>query len=147
MTHRWVLVVGAAALAFAADTSQWGNLHELKKGDRIGVIQADMKRVEGRFESAGETSITLVAGQPVTLAKDNVVRVYHRPRWNRVTRAVVGAGIGAAAGAVTDGTLGTRYRNEGNGPDAGLITGLGAAAGAGVGAASGGGYRTVYQRR
>jgi len=141
------MVLAGTALAFAADTSQWSSLGELKKGDRIGVIQADMKRVEGRFESAGETSITLVVEQPVTLPKDNVVRVYRRPRWNRVTRTVVGARIGMAAGAVTDGTLGAYFRNESDGPDAGLITGIGAAAGAGIGAASGGGYRTVYQRR
>ena len=68
------MVLAGTALAFAADTSQWSSLGELKKGDRIGVIQADMKRVEGRFESAGETSITLVVEQPVTLPKDNVVR-------------------------------------------------------------------------
>ena len=141
------MVLATVPLALAADTSQWNNLRELKKGDRIGVIQADMKRVEGRFEIAGETSITLVGDQTVTLQKDNVARVYRRPRWNRLTRTLAGAGIGLAAGAVADGTLGAYFRNESDGSDAGLITGIGAAAGAGIGAASGGGYRTVYQRR
>jgi hypothetical protein len=148
MTHRLAAgILAAAALACAADTSQWSSLRELKKGDRIGVIQAGMKRVEGRFESSGETSITLVADQTVTLAKDDVVRVYRRPRLNRAVRAVLGAGIGAAAGGLVDGTFGTYLRNEGHGPEAGVITLIAAGAGAGVGAASGGGYRTVYQRR
>jgi len=141
------LVLAAASLVSAADTADWGNLRELKKGERIGVIRSDMKRIEGKFESATETAIVVMDDQPVTLSKESVVRVYRRPRMNRGIRTVVGAAIGTAAGAVVDGTLGAYMRNESSGPDAGLITGLGAAAGAGVGAASGGGYRTIYQRR
>jgi hypothetical protein len=133
--------------ALAADTAQWNNLRDLRKGDRIGVIQSDMKRVEGRFESATDSELIVLADQPVTLSKDRVVRVYRRPRLNRVVRTVLGAGIGAAAGGLVDGTFGTYLRNESHGPDAGTITGISAAAGAGIGAVSGGGYRTVYQRR
>jgi hypothetical protein len=128
---------------FAADTSQWSGIRELKKGDRVGVVQADMKRVEGRFDSATDDAVVV---DGVTLTKDRVVRVYRRPKLNRGVRAVIGAGIGLAGGAVVDGTFGQYLRNEGHGPDAGIITGLSGAAGAGVGAASGGGYKTVYQR-
>ena len=127
----------------AADTGQWSSIHELKKGDRVGVVQSDMKRVEGRFDSATDDTIVV---DGVTLSKDRVVRVYRRPKLNRVMRTVIGTGIGVAAGGVVDGTFGQYLRNEGHGPDAGLITGLTGAAGAGVGAASGGGYKTVYQR-
>jgi hypothetical protein len=147
MAHRLALLLIAAALAFGADTSQWSGVRDLKKGDRIGVIQSDMKRMEGRFESANDTSITLLTDQPVTLTKDAVVRVYRRPRLNRGVRTLIGAGIGAVGGAVLDGTVGLRFRNESDGPAPGLITGLTAAAGAGLGAASGGGHQTVYQRR
>jgi hypothetical protein len=107
------------------------------------VVQADMKRVEGRFDSGTDDTIVV---DGVTLTKDRVVRVYRRPKLNRGVRAVIGAGIGLAGGAVVDGTFGQYLRNEGHGPDAGIITGLSGAAGAGVGAASGGGYKTVYQR-
>jgi hypothetical protein len=128
----------------AADTSQWSAVRELKKGDRVGVVQSDMKRVEGRFDIASDDGITI---DGVMVSKDHVVRVYRRPRMNRGLRAVVGGAIGLAMGAVVDGTAGTYMRNESSGPDPGLITGIGAAAGAGIGAASGGGYKTVYQKR
>jgi hypothetical protein len=128
---------------FAGDISQWSGVRELKKGDRVGVVQADMKRIEGRLDSATDEGITV---DGVALSKDRVVRVYRRPKLNRGVRAAVGAAIGVAAGGVVDGTFGQYLRNEGHGPDAGLITGLTGAAGAGVGAASGGGYKTVYQR-
>jgi hypothetical protein len=147
MNTCFVSVVLAVGCAFAADTSHWSALRELKKGDRVGVVQMDMKRFEGRFDHATDDAITLVADQTVTVPKDRVVRVYRRPRVNRAVRAVIGAGIGAAAGGLTDGTLGAYFRNESHGPDPGVITALGAAAGAGIGAASGGGYRTVYQKR
>jgi len=132
-----------ALALFAGDTSQWSGVRELKKGDRVGIVQADMKRVEGRFDSATDDAVVV---DGVTLSKDRLVRVYRRPKLNRVARTVIGAGIGVAAGGVVDGTFGQYLRNEGHGPDAGLITGLSGAAGAGVGAASGGGYKTVYQR-
>src|SRR5215831_2313901 len=127
----------------AADTSQWSGVRELKKGDRVGVVQSDMKRVEGRFENSTDDTITI---EGVTITKDRVVRVYRRPRMNRGVRAAVGAAIGVAAGGVVDGTFGQYLRNEGHGPDAGMITGLTGAAGAGIGAASGGSYRTVYRK-
>jgi hypothetical protein len=52
--HSYCSVVLVTGWVYAADTSQWSGVRELKKGDRVGVIQADMKRVEGRFESATE---------------------------------------------------------------------------------------------
>jgi hypothetical protein len=141
---RLAVLLITVTCVFAADTTQWAGIKELKKGDRVGVVQSDMKRIEGRFESASDDAI-IVDG--FTLAKDKVVRVYRRPRMNRAVRAVIGAGIGAAAGGLADGTLGAYLRNEGHGPDAGVITAIGAGTFAGIGAVSGGGYKTVYQRR
>ena len=51
--HRQIALILAAALAgpaLAADNSSWTNLSTLKHGTRIGIIQSDMKRVEGLFE-------------------------------------------------------------------------------------------------
>jgi hypothetical protein len=141
-----VTYLAAVASLFAADTAQWTNLNELRKGDRIGIVLADMKRIEGRFDSATDATLTIVSDQAVILSKDQVVRVYRRPRLSRIARTLLGAGIGAAGGGVVDGTFGAYLRNESHGPDPGAITGLSAAAGAGIGAATGGGYRTVQRR-
>ena len=139
------LVLLAVQLALAADSSDWSSVQALHRGDRVGVIQTNQKRVEGRFESATDTRIMLQGDQTVTLEKADVVRVYQPPKHGRVLGAIVGGAIGVAAGAVVDATAGQRFRNEGTSPAAGLITAIGAGAGAGIGAAVTGHYRTVYR--
>jgi hypothetical protein len=141
-----LLLAFAAPSSFARDTSQWTNLEVLKPGQRIGVIQSNQKRVEGRFERVTESGITLRADQEVTVAQENVIRVYRKPRANRTVRAILGAAIGAVAGAILTATAGERFRNEGQDVAAGAWIGGGAAIGAGVGALTGGGYQTVYER-
>ena len=147
---RWIiaglLLMLSAQGVSAQDTSQWGSVQSLREGDRVGVIQSNGKRLEGRFESATEARITLRADQEISLEKADVVRVYRPPRHGRVFGAVVGGAIGVAAGAVTDATLGQYFRNETGGTAPGVITAVGGAAGAGIGAAVTGWYRTVYQR-
>src|SRR5664279_4187797 len=115
------LLLLAAHAGFAQDTSQWSSVQSLRKGDRVGVIQANRKRVEGRFESATEARITLLADQQITLEKAEIVRVYRPAKHGRVFGAVIGGAIGVAAGAVADGTVGVRFRNEGDSPAKGLI--------------------------
>jgi hypothetical protein len=65
----------AAQMGSAQDSGQWSSVQALRSGDRVGVIQTDQKRLEGRFESATETTITLQTGQSVTVEKANVMRV------------------------------------------------------------------------
>ena len=140
------LLLLAVYAGFAQDTSQWSNVQSLRKGDRIGVIQANQKRVEGRFESATDARLTLRADQEIVLERADVVRVYRPARHSRAFGAVLGGAIGVAVGGVTDATLGQYFRNETGGTAKGVITVIGGAAGAGIGAAGTGGYRTVYQR-
>jgi len=128
--------------ALAADSSDWTHVQSLHRGARIGVIQSDMKRVEGRFEGATATSITI---DGAAVPKDNVMRVYQRARVNRLARTLIGAGAGLAGGAIVNATASERFRNEGSDITAGAIGG-GVAIGAGIGALSGGGYHTVYRK-
>jgi hypothetical protein len=140
------LLLLAAQAGFAQDTGQWSSVQSLRKGDRVGVIQANQKRVEGRFESANDGRLTLRADQDITLEKAEVVRVYRPARHGRVFGVLLGGAIGLTAGGIVDATGGQYFRNETGGTPKGLITAIGAAAGAGIGAAVTGGYRTVYQR-
>jgi hypothetical protein len=141
------IVLLAFQAGFAQDTGQWSNVQSLRKGDRVGVIQASQKRVEGRFESATDARLTLRADQEIALEKTEVVRVYRPARHGRVFGAVLGGAIGVAAGGVTDATLGQYFRNETGGTAPGVITAIGGASGAGIGVAVTGWYQTVYQRR
>ena len=140
------ILLALTAVLHAEDAGSWNNVQALRKGDRIGVVQANQKRVEGRFESATDSRITLQADREISLEKADVVRVYQPPRHGRVFGAVVGGAIGVAAGAVVDGTLGERLRNEGAGPAKGVFTAGGAGVGVGIGAAVTGSYRTVYRK-
>ena len=140
------LLLLAAQAGFAQDTSQWSSVQSLRKGDRVGVVQADRKRVEGRFESATDARLTLRGDQEFTLEKAEVVRVYRPARHSRGFGALLGGAIGLAAGGAIDLTVEQYFRNETGGMPKGVVTAIGGAAGAGIGAAAAGGYRTVYQR-
>jgi hypothetical protein len=139
-------VLLCAAGLYAEDAGQWSSVQGLRKGDRVGVILANQKRVEGSFESATDSRITLQADQAISLEKADVVRVYKKARHGRLFGAVIGGVVGVAVGGVLDATVGLRFRNEGDSPAKGLLTGAGAAAGVGIGAAASGGYRTIYRR-
>lgn len=136
--------------AFAADTQNWANLESLRVGDRIGIIQSDLKRVEGQYQGSTDAGLTIHTDQNVTLPKDSVVRVYRRPHLSRKKRVLLGAAIGAGAGGAVGGGLANASNNEGffgyNGA-VGVTIGGGAGVGAAIGAATGGGYHTVYQRK
>jgi hypothetical protein len=145
-----ILAALLALPAFAGDAGQWANLSELRHGQRIGVVQADLKRVEGRFEAFTEAAIFLRPNhenvREIVVPKENIARVYRRPRTNRGIRALIGGAIGAIAGIVLTGTVGDRFRNEGLDVPAGAWIAGGTAIGAGIGALTGGSYHTIYQR-
>jgi len=100
----------AASGVFGADLANWKNLDALKAGDRVGVIQGNQKRLEGRFEAVTDAGITV---DSKTIAKDRVVRIYRPDGMNRGTRALIGAAVGAAVGVVITQTAGRRFANEG----------------------------------
>jgi len=140
------LLLLVAKAGFAQDTSQWSSIQSLRQGDRVGVIQANQKRVEGLFESATDARLTLRADQLLTLEEPEVGHGYPPARHSRVFGAVLGAAIGLAAGGTIDFTVEQYFHNETGGTPKGAVTAIGGAAGAGIGAAVTGGYRTVYQR-
>ena len=138
LTTFLLLISGTA---FAADTNQWSNLQTLHAGDRVGIIQSNQKRVEGRFTHVGDSEITIGAGGEITLPQNQVVRVYKRPRLTRSKWVLVGAGLGLIGGAIINATVGERFRNEGGDITAGAMLG-----GAGIAALSGGADKTIYRR-
>jgi hypothetical protein len=147
-------VTMSAGLAMAGDEGDWNRVRSLHPGTRIGVIRTNQQRIEGRFMGAADTEVVLgdvgANGEQQTVAKDDVVRVYKRPKVRRLVRTLIGAGIGVAAGGVLDATLGTRVRNEvadqfDTAQRVAAYAG-GAAIGGAIAGLTGGGYETLYRR-
>src|ERR1035438_6761075 len=114
--NRQIAAMALAAVfsvsAIARDEPDWNNLGTLKSGTRIGIIQADLKRIEGIFASFSGSGISVLTDREITVPKEKVIRVYRRPRISRGVRTVIGALIGVGAGAILNGTIGQYLRNE-----------------------------------
>ena len=148
------LMLMAAGLVMGASPQGWDSVQALHEGDRVGIVRADMKRIEGRFEAATRESVVIrtedSTHQQLTVAKGEVVRVYKRAKVNRWKRALIGAGAGAAGGAIFDGATGDKNRFDCmcafREYQRTVFYAGGAVIGAAVGAASGGGDETLYRR-
>ncbi len=87
--------------------SDWQSLSRIQAGDRVQVIDHQMRNYTGKFVSFSEAGITLLtADKEVTVPKDDVYRVtiVSRGRGRHVLRGLligtgIGLGIGAAASA------------------------------------------------
>jgi hypothetical protein len=126
--------------------NNWDNLKELAPGQKIEVVDMNLKSVKGAFLSLSTDSISLNSGkQEVAVQRADVMRVSLRDSSKLRRNMLIGAGT--AGGAVlTIGLLANApASNEGTGC-AGCVVGFAAAAaggGAGLGAIPG--NRTVYR--
>jgi hypothetical protein len=140
----FLLLVPAFALAQSAKDS-WGNLKQLRAGQKIEVVDTSMKSLRGPFVSVSEEAVSLQVGKSEeSVVRAKVVRVSVRDNSHRTRNMLLGAGIlGGIALAATAVPLGIG-RNEGTscGACAAAI-----AAGFGGGAALGAipGSRTIYR--
>ncbi|MBY0502582.1 MAG: hypothetical protein K2X03_01645 [Bryobacteraceae bacterium] len=141
-----------ALTAQAAENSNWTNVEALRHGDRIGVVQADQKRIEGRFDSANVSTLVLESQGLISIPQDRVIRVY-KIGMSRKKRMVIGGAVGLAAGAAVAATVSRRLNNEGffagsnGGAGTAAAVGGGAGIGLAVGSFTGNGYKTIYQRQ
>src|SRR5512135_3386009 len=110
MRLRWVaaLVLGLVMVPLVRGaTSDWQSLTKIQPGDRVEVVDQQMRSYTGKFVSFSEMGIILTfADKEVTIPKENVYRVtvVSRGRGRHVLRGLligtgIGLGIGAAASA------------------------------------------------
>lgn len=88
--------------SFAAADNDWSNLsRDLKIGDRIDVVQSNMKSLSGVFRSATADQLTVAidgAGEQA-ISKQNVIRVSVHQGSHRLRNAILLGVVGAIAGA------------------------------------------------
>ena len=124
----------------------WDNLGQLQAGQKVEVIDQNLKTIHGTFVSFSEERISLRQGKrEVFIERGNVLRVGALSSSRRLRNALIGAGVGLGLGVVG----GTGVLVAAGGSDSpGVVLGPAAAVGMGVGAAGGyfsGGYRTIYR--
>ena len=121
-------------------SASWENLRQLSSGQKIQVVQKDLKSWTGYFVSVSDDSVSLrVSGVDKTVGRADVFRV-SRHGGKRLRNALIGAGIAGGAGvAVGAAAFGGCSKGFGfcisRGTGAGILGGIGAVIGGGVGAA------------
>ena len=142
-----VAMVSIPLCAQQRPKQSWDNLNRLQAGQKIQVVQMDIKSLKGKFLGFSEEAITLrVKKDEVTVPREDVLRVTRRDASKRRRNILLGLLIGGAAGAAAGVVPDIRMRNEGQ---TAIFTPILAAAGAGVGGALGAasGYRTIYRAK
>ncbi len=125
--------------------SSWDNLKQLQDGQKIDVVDVNLKSLRGKLVRVTDDAISLeTKGGKVTLERERVVRV-STVGGGRAKNAALGTVAGAIVGLATGALAGfTYHEGEKMGRIVSVTVALGAGAGAGIGAAFPG-SRTIYR--
>jgi hypothetical protein len=115
MIKSLLIALAGAGLALAGPASNtWESLGRLNSGAPIEVVTSD-RAEKGEFVSSSTESLTIRTRRgEQRFARAEVVRVVSRVQSRRARNALIGVGVGAAVGLITDQTLGRYLRNESN---------------------------------
>lgn len=149
-TNLWILPLLMAIFSLSLQALQpgkasWKNLNRLQAGQKVQVVQMDMKSLKGNFLGFTDEMISLrVKKDEVAVPREEVLRVSLRGKRKRGLSALVDAGLGAGLGAIIGAAVGAAVQE----PDEFAL--MGAPIGAGVGAAVGAAapfasYETIYR--
>jgi len=149
-----LLILVLVPLPSSAQTARdsWDNLKQLQPGQRIEVVDMNLKSVVGALVNVSEEGISLRAQKAadlVTVERAKVYRVTSRESSKRLRNALIGAAIGGGLMAIPAGIGGTICSNEIAGKCAGwaaAVVAAGAGAGAGLGAVVPS-YPTIYRAK
>ncbi len=130
----------------------WENLQQVRVGQKIEVVDTNLKKLKGTFLSFSEEAISLRVGKDeVGVQRPNVLRVSLREKSKRLRNALIGMAIGAGAGVAAVEIC--AHASSGfscSGQDFraiayAILVPVGLGVGAGIGAAFPPGYQTIYR--
>jgi len=127
----------------------WDNLRHLRVGQKIEVVDINLKLLKGTFVGFSEESISLRAGNDeVTVQRPDVFRVTDLEHSKRGRHALLGLAIGLGTGFAVGAALDTSELMGGaQGTMKAGLTPLGGVVGAALGAALPSGSRTIYRAK
>ncbi len=131
----------------------WENLNQLRVGQKIEVVDTNLKKLKGTFLSFSDEAISLrVKKEEVAVQREDVFRVSLREKSKRLRNVLIGMAIGAGAGVAaaeifvrTDQPI-ARFRGEYRSIAYVVLVPVGLGVGAAVGAAIPG-YQTIYRAK
>ena len=150
-TNLWILPLLMAIFSVSLQAQKpgkdsWDNLNRLQAGQKIEVVQMDMKSLKGRFLGFSEEGISVrVKKDEVTVLHADVLRVTLRENPKRLRNVLTLAGVGTGVGL----GLGIAALGATGGSDSpGVVMNPAMALGAGLGGALGAAtpsYETIYR--
>ncbi len=156
MPRTWLTILFAGLATFSLfgaagpkqDKTNWDNLKQLAPNEQIHIVLNDAKAYRGEFRSVSDEAIVVrVTTGLQTFPRNTVLRVSTKGQAHPGRNALIGAGIGAAAGAAT--IAGICQTTNCKGPVEAIV---GVTVGAPLGALVGfvmptGGWQDVYRAR
>ena len=145
------ILVGMVSIPLCAQQRPkqfWDNLHRLQAGQKIQVVQMDMKSLKGNFLGFTDETISLrVKNDEVAVPREEVLRVSLRGKPKRGRNALLLMGVGAGVGLISGAAVGAGFHEAGEtGVFMLVFTPIGAGVGAAVGAvAPFASYETIYR--
>jgi len=141
-----ILVTLPSILLGQPAVNSWDNLRLLRPGQKIDVVNMQMKTVTGKFVAFTGDAISLAVGSDqVSVSRATVASVKNRAASHRKRNTLLGLAIGAGAGAV----IGAAVLNSSESGEelfgVMVVTPIAAGIGAGAGAALPPGHVTVYR--
>ncbi len=123
----------------------WDNLKQLRDGQKIEVVEVNLKSLRGEFVSVTDGAISLRTDEgETTIERERVTRVSVKGKGHRVRNTILGTLIGGAiGGSIAAANTGSWIEWQ-EATAAAVGFGGGAAAGAAVPT---GGWKAVYRRR
>ena len=153
--NLWILPMLMAIISVSLRAQQpgkdsWDNLNRLQAGQKIQVVQMDMKSLKGRFIVVSEEAISLrIKKDEVGVPRVNVLRVSSLDRSKRKRNILLGLAIGAGGGMLAGAGVASAAvgfdEGQGSNPAATIVGFLAAGAAAGVAVGASSGYRTIYR--
>src|SRR5258708_28366640 len=115
LMRSMLIALASVGMVLAAPASKtWESLGQLKAGVPIEVVTRDHAE-KGEFVSSSTESLTIHTRHgEQRFSRPEVVRVVSRTESRRMRNALIGVGVGAAIGLITNQTLGAYLRNESN---------------------------------
>jgi hypothetical protein len=152
MSSFWISAAALAAFVYGPslaagnrDLGAWDNLSRVNSGQRIEVIEMNLKRTRGEFIGSSQQELQIKSPTGLlAIPRGQVMRVSLIENSKRLRNALIGMAVGAAAGLATGAAVDASFSEDGENLAKTIFVPIGIGIGAAVGTAVPG-FETIYR--